>query len=141
MGKQKSYTMHPRVEAFLKRKREEEKSNELEKIGYEFNFVNKNSLIIKKIPQVVAHISPKELFADVLNALKDTSARSFYENMLTSVACKASVKAGEELNIWQMQNIIKRWEVTDSPYTCPHGRPIIKKIPHNEIASYFLRNE
>ncbi len=118
-----------------------EKSEDLAKIGYEINFVSNNEIIFKKIPQVVAHIPVQELFADIIKTLKDTSSRTFYENMLTSISCKASVKAGQELNMWQIEELIARWKTTKNPHTCPHGRPICKKFPHNEIASFFMRNE
>lgn len=118
-----------------------EKLSELENLGYEIHFVNENELIFKKIPQVVAHITVQELFDDIIKTLKDSSVRSFYENMITSISCKSSIKAGQELNMWQIEELIARWKTTQNPYTCPHGRPIFKKFAHNEIASFFLRNE
>ncbi len=118
-----------------------EKLSELERVGYEINFVNDNEIIFKKIPQIVAHIGVSELFADIIKTLKDTSVRTFYENMITSISCKSSIKAGQELNMWQIEELIARWKTTENPYTCPHGRPIFKKFAHSEIAGFFLRNE
>ena len=119
----------------------QDKVDELKNLGYEINFVGNDEIIFKKVPQIVSHISVKELFDDIIKTLKDNSLRSFYENMLTSMACKSSVKAGQELNMWNMEELISRWKTTNNPYTCPHGRPICKKFAHNEIASFFLRNE
>ena len=53
--------------------------------------------------------------------------------MLTSMACKSSVKAGQELNMWQMEELISRWKTTNNPYTCPHGRPIEIKMSKKQI--------
>ncbi len=119
----------------------QEKLPELEKIGYGIEFVNEKEIIFKKIPQVVAHIGVKELFDDIIKTLKNSSVRSFYENMITSISCKSSIKAGQELNMWQIEELIARWKTTQNPYTCPHGRPICKKFKHNDIAGFFLRNE
>ena len=118
-----------------------EKLTELEKLGYDINFINDSELIFKKIPQLLAHIPVKELYEDIIKTLNDTSVRSFYENMVTSISCKSSIKAGQELNMWQMEELIGRWKTTKNPHTCPHGRPISKKFSHNEIAGFFLRNE
>ncbi len=118
-----------------------EKMPELEKLGYGINFVSESEIIFKKVPQIVAHIAVRELFNDIIKTLKDTSVRSFYENMITSMSCKSSVKAGQELNMWQMEELIARWKTTKNPYTCPHGRPISKKLSHSEIASFFMRIE
>lgn len=118
-----------------------DKLSELSKIGYDVNFVSENEIIFKKIPQVVAHLSAQELFEDIIKTIKDTSVRTFYENMITSLSCKSSVKAGQELNMWQMEELISKWKTTKNPYTCPHGRPICKKFAHSEIAGFFMRSE
>ena len=61
------------------------------------------------------------------------------ERILITTSCKASVKANTKLSIWQMEDIIKKWRTTQMPYTCPHGRPIAKTIPHKELAGFFQR--
>lgn len=113
----------------------------LNQCGYEINFINDDELIFKKVPQMVSNIPTQELFYDIIATLKDESKRNLIENILTSIACKASVKAGENLSYWQMDTIIQQWLSTSNPYTCPHGRPVVKSFKHSEIANFFLRNK
>lgn len=117
-----------------------EHKDKFEKFGYEIEFLKDTQVIFKKVPQMLSKVSPKELLADILENLSG-NLDNLEEKILMTMACKASVKAGQKLNIWQMQEIIKRWRTCEKPYTCPHGRPISKIIPHKQIAGFFERNE
>lgn len=112
----------------------------LEKFGYSIEFLKENELIFRKIPQMLSKFNPKELLADILENLSG-DLDGLEERILMTTACKASVKAGQKLNIWQMQEIVKNWRTCEKPYTCPHGRPISKIIPHKQLAAFFQRSE
>ncbi|MCI1273390.1 MAG: DNA mismatch repair endonuclease MutL [Clostridiaceae bacterium] len=114
--------------------------DKFEKFGYEIEFLKENEIIFRKIPQILSKISPKEILSDILENIEG-NLDSLEEKILRTTACKASVKAGEKLNMWQMQEIIKQWRTTKMPYTCPHGRPITHTIKHKDIAAFFERNE
>lgn len=117
-----------------------ENKNKFEKFGYGIEFLKDNELIFKKVPQMLSKINPKELLADILENLSG-DLNNLEEKILIMTSCKSAVKAGQKLNIWQMQNIIKNWRTCEKPYTCPHGRPISKIIPHNQIAAFFERTK
>lgn len=117
-----------------------ENMEKFEKFGYGIEFLKENELIFKKIPQMLSKISPRELLADILENLHG-DLDNLEEELLKTTACKASVKAGQRLTIWQMQEIIKNWRTTEKPYTCPHGRPISKILAHKQIAGFFQRAE
>ena len=116
-----------------------ENIGKFEKFGFGIEFLKDNELIFKKVPQMIAKVNPKEILADILENI-DGSIDRLEEKILITTACKASVKAGQKLSTWQMQEIVKKWRTTKMPYTCPHGRPIVKFFPHKEIAGFFQRN-
>ena len=116
-----------------------ENIDKFEKFGYGIEFLKDNELIFRKVPQMIAKVNPKEILADILENIEGNIDR-LEEKILITTSCKASVKAGTKLSTWQMQEIIKKWRTTKMPYTCPHGRPIVKFFPHKEIASFFQRN-
>ena len=116
-----------------------ENLDKFEKFGYGIEFLKDNELIFRKVPQMIAKVDPKEILADILENIEG-DIDGLEEKILITTSCKASVKAGQKLNLWQMQQIIKKWRTTKMPYTCPHGRPITKTIPHKQIASFFQRN-
>lgn len=117
-----------------------ENKEKFKKFGYGIEFTKNNELIFKKVPQMLSKVNPKELLADILENLSGDMSQ-LEEKILMTVACKASVKAGQKLNIWQMQEIIRNWRTCKKPYTCPHGRPISKVIAHKQIAGFFERAE
>ncbi len=117
-----------------------ENVEKFEKFGYGIEFLKGDKIIFKKVPQMLSKVNPKELLADILENLSGDLDR-LEEKILIMTSCKASVKAGQKLNLWQMQNIIQNWRTCEKPYTCPHGRPISKILAHKQIASFFQRNE
>ncbi len=117
-----------------------ENTDKFEKFGYGIEFTGDTELIFRKVPQLIAKVNPKEILADILENI-DGDIDRLEEKILITTSCKASVKAGQKLSVWQMQEIIKKWRTTKMPYTCPHGRPICKFFPHKEIAAFFQRSK
>lgn len=116
-----------------------ENLEKFEKFGYGIEFTGENELIFRKVPQMIAKVNPQEILADILDNI-ESDIDGLEEKILITTSCKASVKAGQKLSTWQMQEIVKKWRTTKMPYTCPHGRPIVKFFPHKEIAGFFQRN-
>ena len=116
-----------------------ENIDKFEKFGFGIEFTSDTELIFRKVPQMIAKVNPQEILADILENI-DSDIDGLEEKILITTSCKASVKAGQKLSTWQMQEIVKKWRTTKMPYTCPHGRPIVKFFPHKEIAAFFQRN-
>lgn len=117
-----------------------ENLSKFEKFGYGIEFLSDTEIMFRKVPQVVSKIDPKEILSDILENINN-DITDIEDKILKTTACKASVKAGQKLSTWQMQEIIKNWRKTKMPYTCPHGRAITHTIAHKEIASFFSRFE
>ena len=116
-----------------------ENLDKFEKFGFGIEFLKENEIIFKKIPQMISKANPKDILADILENLKG-DLDGLEEKILITTSCRAAVKAGDELTMWQMQELIKKWRKCKEPYTCPHGRPISKTIKHKDIAAFFSRN-
>lgn len=121
----------------------ENAKDNLAKFGYKIEKISDTQITFRKIPQVLSKIKQQDILSELLKNLKDSpdnNLDTIEERILITTACKASVKAGEKLTLWQMEEIVKQLRTTKNPYTCPHGRPISHFISHKEIASYFARN-
>lgn len=121
----------------------ESAKEQLKKFGYQIEKISSNQVIFKKVPQVLSQAKPMEILSELLTNLKnsiDADLDTKEERILITTSCKASVKAGEKLTLWQMEEIVKNLRTTKNPYTCPHGRPVSHFIPLKEVASFFDRN-
>ena len=108
--------------------------------GYQIESLSPTQVIFKKIPQMLSHVKVQDILSELLDNIRG-NLDTLEEKILITTSCKAAVKAGEKLSIWQMEELIKNWRATKQPYSCPHGRPISKTIPTKDIASFFLRAE
>ena len=118
----------------------ETNKDKLNKFGYEIDFISDNEVIFRKVPHMLAKISPKEILTDILEHISG-DIDNIEEQILITTSCKASVKANTYLNHFQMEEIIRNWRTCEKPYTCPHGRPISKIIEHKDLAKFFQRNK
>jgi DNA mismatch repair protein MutL len=53
--------------------------------------------------------------------------------MAASIACHAAVRANHPLTREEMVRLIGDLERCESPTRCPHGRPILLRIEHDEL--------
>ena len=79
----------------------------------------------------------KEIFAGVNEAYD--IAKKIRRAVLATTSCKAAIKAGQELNLRQMQILLNELASTPHPHTCPHGRPTIIKFSSNDLSKMFKR--
>jgi DNA mismatch repair protein MutL len=56
-----------------------------------------------------------------------------------TVACHASVRAGQALALEQMRQLVADLERTTTPRTCPHGRPTLVHVGVETIERQFGR--
>ena len=116
---------------------------QLGKFGYQIERISDKKIIFKKIPQILSHIKPSDILSELLKNLRhsrENDLDTIEERILITTSCKAAIKAGEKLTLWQMENVVRKLRTTKNPYTCPHGRPISHYIEEKEIASFFARN-
>lgn len=80
----------------------------------------------------------REILTDLGN-MHETTAKEIRQACLATTACRAAIKAGEELNMRQMEILLEELSTTAFPYTCPHGRPTILKFSSEDLAKMFKR--
>ena len=83
----------------------------------------------------------REIIAKIFEGLSEAGdiAKKIRQSVLATTACKAAIKAGQELNLRQMQILLNDLQATPHPHTCPHGRPTIIKFSSGDLAKMFKR--
>ena len=112
-----------------------------ESIGFGVREFGPHSVIVDSLPVDLRNWDDGNVFrqivADLLEELKARSEAT--EALAASVACHTSIRAGERLSAEEMNTLVKRLLKTKEPFVCPHGRPIIIRIPLNELDRLFGR--
>ncbi len=100
------------------------------------------TFIVKSLPAVLAGGDPIGLvtgLADELAAERSSANGEALTRALASLACQAAVKAGQELAPAEVDRLLADLEALPGPLTCPHGRPILRRLSRNEIEAGFKR--
>jgi len=104
------------------------------------NFGN-NAILINNIPTIFKDSNLKDVFYAILDNLKDITKSNldFVMEKIIKEACVKSVKSGDRLHMSEVRALLNDLRMTDNPYTCPHGRPVIIKMTRYEIEKMFER--
>ncbi|MEK6938404.1 MAG: DNA mismatch repair endonuclease MutL [Nanoarchaeota archaeon] len=118
-----------------------ENLNYLFRMGFALEEFGENTFLLKTIPSVFGRLQPKELLFEIIAGLYDGKNRleEIQEEIITRMACRASVKAGDELSVTEMQGLLNQLGQTKFPYTCPHGRAVLIKFGVDELEKKFRR--
>ncbi|NLL65103.1 MAG: hypothetical protein GX239_04750 [Clostridiaceae bacterium] len=55
------------------------------------------------------------------------------------MACKASVKAHDQLSEEEIRTLLQQMSQTAHPWHCPHGRPVVLVFTRYELEKLFKR--
>lgn len=114
-----------------------------EQYGYEIQDFGSKTIILRSIPSVLQVSEAENVFRQVLQEMINEEGRKKALDKLThikkTIACKAAIKAGKHLDMEEIKILIKNWAKTRQPYTCPHGRPVIHRLPKADIDKHFNR--
>jgi DNA mismatch repair protein MutL len=110
----------------------------LNELGFETEEYGKNSFIVRTIPFIFER-NYAMLIIDVFHELGSKSMDSLKEERIIRFACRAAIKAGDELTKDEMRELIETLDKTKQPYSCPHGRPTMISISLSELERKFKR--
>lgn len=111
-------------------------------LGFQMEMSGEREFRLMEVPADVPVSEAEDIIREILTNLMEmheTTAKEIRQACLATTACRAAIKAGEELSFRQMQIILDELAHTAFPYTCPHGRPTILKFSSEELAKMFKR--
>ncbi len=111
----------------------------LDEFGFEVEDFDDREILIRSVPVFDFRSSIENTFRYMLEKLRsDERVKDFRERIIISMSCRNAIKAGEPLNIEEMNLLIDELFKVGK-FTCPHGRPIIVKLPLEELEKKFKR--
>jgi DNA mismatch repair protein MutL len=111
--------------------------------GFEIEQLSPETLVVRQIPELLAGADIPALVRDVLSDIAEHGESSrLIERMnelLSTMACHASVRAHRRLTLDEMNALLRDMEVTERSDQCNHGRPTWIQLDMNELDRWFMR--
>ncbi len=108
----------------------------LEGLGFRMEGFGGGSVLLRAVPSLLKGEEPRRLIEglleDVGRPTKDKTAPPLHR-ALAFVACRAAIKAHWPLQAEEMARLLGDLSTTETPYFCPHGRPIVSRLSLREI--------
>jgi len=121
----------------------EEHSEDLEALGISCGRSGPQTVVVRKVPTLLQNADIGRLLQDVLSELasdgKSLKIESEMDEVLSSMACHGSVRANRQLNITEMNALLRDMERTERAAQCNHGRPTWVQLDMQNIDRLFLR--
>ena len=111
-------------------------------LGFEIEEFGPNTFLIRAIPTIVDRGDPKEAILSVVDAFEEDETPLEHEAQARVAArvCKGmAVKGGQLLSVDEQRNLLLNLEASQSPRTCPHGRPTMIHLSANLLERQFGR--
>jgi DNA mismatch repair protein MutL len=112
----------------------------LSQFGFNLEHFGGRSYLLRAVPAVMAGANLIEAIRSLLDSLgSDEEPSQREEKIAQSLACHGAIKAGQSLTMEEMRGLIRQLEETDSPRTCPHGRPTMIYLSSKQLEKEFGR--
>ncbi len=119
-----------------------EKEEVFRDLGYIYTEAGPTTLRMEAIPADLptSHIADSlQEICHILHESPQTDKATLRHSSLAYLSCHGAVKAGDTLNVREMKELLEALFHTETPYVCPHGRPIIVRFTPGELAKLFKR--
>ncbi len=117
----------------------------LRRSGLVAEALGEDTVVVREIPQLLAGTDVAALLRDVVADLLEYGGAERVEahvnELLSTVACHASVRANHALTIPEMNALLRDMEETERSGQCNHGRPTWTKISLSQMDKWFKRGQ
>jgi DNA mismatch repair protein MutL len=117
----------------------EEIIGQLEAIGIEAEPFGETEIAVRTIPTLLKDSDIKDIIQKIVHEPLPKQTDERREEIISRIACHSSVRAGQTLSQPEIAALLKQLDEAGAPTTCPHGRPIFKRISIEEIEKWIGR--
>jgi len=118
----------------------------LARLGFHADLVEERRLELTTVPTLLAEAAETSLLRDVLSELVSGEAAAAEtvdaaaDALLADLACYPSITGNTSLTEGSVLDLLSRLDGCENPYACPHGRPVVIEIDHEELEARFERD-
>jgi DNA mismatch repair protein MutL len=117
----------------------------LSRLGFELAAIGPNTLAVRSVPMTLVQADAAQLARDVLGEVAEFGgSRVLAERqneILSTMACHAAVRANRVLTIPEMNALLREMEATERSGQCNHGRPTWFQVTVDELDRMFMRGK
>ncbi|MBW2276329.1 MAG: hypothetical protein JRF63_02490 [Deltaproteobacteria bacterium] len=111
-------------------------ADDLGRLGLEVTRAGPDRIAIHGVPAELGDVAPDRLLAEMVIALeegREGSRGELEDRLLATIACHGSIRAGRSVSGEEVRELLGQMEQIDLAGHCPHGRPVLARIPWSEI--------
>jgi DNA mismatch repair protein MutL len=122
----------------------EEHASRLLEYGLEVEPFGEGAAMIRAVPHGLDAGDAEDIARDALAELADGGQGAALDDLVDRVcsrlACHGSVRAGQQLAPEEIGALLRDLDRIDLGAHCPHGRPVVRTVPYDEMARWFDRH-
>jgi len=108
--------------------------------GFSLEPFGGRTYLLRAAPSLLASQDAGRALVELLDMLaREEGPADPRERVAASLACHAAIRAGQTLGQEEMRELVKQLEETQTPHTCPHGRPTMIHLSAEALAKEFKR--
>lgn len=115
---------------------------EFNRAGVEVEVFGDDALVVRGLPDFLQERDPQELLEDLhlrLESEGKVDLDTFRRELNAGLACHSAIKKHHALSPELALRLIQDLQACQVPHTCPHGRPVLKKLTLGELERSFGR--
>lgn len=121
----------------------EQHADTLAQLGLDVSPLSTRTLAVRSRPALLAASDLVALTRELLAEMAQFDASSVLERaqheILATMACHGAVRANRQLNLNEMNALLRDMEATERADQCNHGRPTWRQLDMKELDALFLR--
>ncbi len=120
-----------------------ENKETLARIGMEIDDFGGETIVIQSYPAILKNTKPADMLRTMLESVmgagKKPDPLELLNHLLSTIACKAAVKAGDPLASEEIVALLEQRDLYNDTHHCPHGRPTALFFSRDELDRMFGR--
>jgi DNA mismatch repair protein MutL len=126
--------LSPRQRALLA-----EQSEALQEHGFEVEPFGAGAYLLRSLPRALAAGDVRQTVLEFLDTMLEEAEGDRRDRVAMSLACHGAIRAGKTLALEEMRELVRQLEESETPNTCPHGRPTMLHMSADVLAREFGR--
>ncbi len=109
------------------------------KMGFSVKLFGERTVVVDAVPCMANNQSVDTLFQRMIENLQDLPAQDFKaeERIALTFSSHAGIRKGDSLTQREMNLLVNDLFATEMPYVTPRGRPVVVRMPLEEIERRF----